>query len=53
MSARLLETDGGKMWLTLRANLGLRFDINTEESMTLPATTQLNLRYARQPERLR
>ena len=53
MSARLLETDGGKMWLTLRANLGLRFDVDTEESMTLPASKRLDLRYAREPERLK
>jgi uncharacterized protein YlxW (UPF0749 family) len=52
MAARLLETDGGKMLLTLRSNVGLRFDIDTEDSMTLPGARQLNLRYARQPERL-
>jgi uncharacterized protein YlxW (UPF0749 family) len=53
MSARLLETDGGKLWLTLRSNVGLRFDINTEDSMTLPAAAPPTLRNARQPERLR
>ena len=53
MGARLLDTDGGRTWQTLRANFGLQFDVDSEDSMTLPAARQFNLRYARQPERLR
>lgn len=52
MGAKLLDTEGGKTWLTLRASFGLQFDVNSEDSMTLPAST-FHLRYARQPERLR
>jgi uncharacterized protein YlxW (UPF0749 family) len=52
MGAKLLDTEGGKTWLTLRASFGLQFDVNSEDSMTLPADT-FHLRYARHPERLR
>lgn len=52
MPAKLLDTEGGKTWLTLRASFGLKFDVNSEDSMTLPADT-FHLRYARRPERLR
>jgi uncharacterized protein YlxW (UPF0749 family) len=53
MAARLLDTDGGRTWQTLRASFGLRFDINTEDSMTLPAAKGFDLRHALTPERLR
>ena len=53
MGARLLDTEGGRTWLTLRASFGLKFDVTSEDSMTLPAANTLVLRYARQPERLR
>jgi uncharacterized protein YlxW (UPF0749 family) len=52
MGARLLETSGGQMWVTLQSTFGLQLDVTTEDSMTLPAAKRLNLRYARQPERL-
>jgi len=53
MGAELLDTDGGRTWLTLRASFGLKFDVSSEDSMTLPAADPFALRYARQPERLR
>ena len=53
MAAKLLDTDGGRTWLTLRASFGLKFDVTSEDSMTLPAAHPFALRYARQPERLR
>ena len=39
MAARLLDTEGGRTWLALRTSFGLRFDVNSEDSMTLPAGT--------------
>ena len=53
MGAKLLDTEGGRTWLTLRASFGLRFDVDSEDSMTLPAGPAADLRFARQPERLR
>ena len=53
MGAKLLDTEGGRTWLTLRASFGLRFDVNSEDSMTLPAGPAPTLRFARQPERLK
>ncbi|MEO5709331.1 MAG: DUF881 domain-containing protein [Nocardioidaceae bacterium] len=53
MAAKLLDTEGGRTWLTLRASFGLRFDVNSEDSMTLPAGPVPALRFARQPERLK
>ena len=53
MAAQLLDTEGGRTWLALRTGFGLRFDVNSEDSMTLPASTRTTLLHARQPERLR
>ena len=53
MGAKLLDTDGGRTWLTLRASFGLKFDVTSEDSMTLPAADPFALRYAHEPERLR
>lgn len=53
MAAKLLDTEGGKTWLTLRASFGLKFDVESEDSMTVPAAKSLTLRHARQPERLK
>ena len=53
MAAQLLDTEGGRTWLALRSGFGLRFDVNTEDSMTLPASSRTTLLHARQPERLR
>jgi uncharacterized protein YlxW (UPF0749 family) len=53
MAAQLLDTEGGRTFLTLRASYGLRFDVKNEDSMTLPAAPAFTLRHARQPERLK
>jgi uncharacterized protein YlxW (UPF0749 family) len=53
MGARLLDTEGGRTLLTLRASFGLRFDVESEDSMTLPAGPAPTLRFAHQPERLK
>jgi uncharacterized protein YlxW (UPF0749 family) len=53
MAARLLDTEGGRTFLTLRASFGLRFDVSSEESMTLAAGPAPVLRFAHQPERLK
>ena len=53
MAAQLLDTEGGRTWLALRTGFGLRFDVNSEDSMTLPASSRTTLLHARQPERLR
>lgn len=50
MAARLLDTAGGQTWLNLQAVFGLKFDVNPEESMKLPAASRLNLRHAHVPE---
>jgi uncharacterized protein YlxW (UPF0749 family) len=53
MGAQLLDTEGGRTWLTLRSSFGLKFDVDSEDSMTLPPADLSSLRYARQPERLK
>lgn len=53
LGAKLLDTEGGRTWLALRASFGLRFDVSSEDSMTLPAGPAPALRSARQPERLK
>jgi uncharacterized protein YlxW (UPF0749 family) len=52
MGADLLDTAGGQTWATLQS-FGLKFDVNTEDDMLLPAARRVTLRYAHQPERLR
>ena len=49
MSSRLLTTAGGRLWLDLHAVIGLPFETNTEESLTLPAAPRLTLRHAHPP----
>jgi uncharacterized protein YlxW (UPF0749 family) len=51
MAARFLDTAGGQTWLALKSAVGLRFDINSEESMKLPAAPRLTLRHATTPGR--
>lgn len=52
LPARLLETDGGRMWQGLKANFGIRFDLTTAEQITVPSDPRDLLVYAR-PERAR
>jgi uncharacterized protein YlxW (UPF0749 family) len=50
LGARLLETPGGRAWLSLRSTFGLKFDVDNKESMVLPAARRLSLRTAHAPE---
>ena len=52
MGADLLDTSGGQTWATLQS-FGLKFDVNTKDTMLLPAAKRVTLRYAHEPERLR
>jgi uncharacterized protein YlxW (UPF0749 family) len=49
MGARLLDTSGGQTWVTLQS-FGLQFDVNTKDSMLLPAAKRATLRSAHLPE---
>jgi uncharacterized protein YlxW (UPF0749 family) len=51
MGADLLDTAGGQTLLTLQSTFGLKFHVDTEDTMTLPAAKPPALRYAR-PSRL-
>ena len=46
MGSRVLDTAGGDALLTLQSTFGLQFDINTKDSMLLPAANRLTLRSA-------
>ncbi len=47
LPGRLLQSDGGKVWVELHTNLGIRFDIETSQSLTLPAYPNHRLIHAR------
>jgi uncharacterized protein YlxW (UPF0749 family) len=47
LGARLLDTAGGRAWVTLQSNFGLQFNIDIKDSMQLPPATRLGLRHAR------
>jgi uncharacterized protein YlxW (UPF0749 family) len=47
LAVKFIDTAGGKWWLDLHAVYGLPFSINSEESLTLPAASRLDLRYAK------
>jgi uncharacterized protein YlxW (UPF0749 family) len=49
LAARLLQTEAGSLWVSLRANYGIRFDIETSPEVTLPADPHDSLLYAREP----
>ncbi len=53
LAARFIDTPGGQWWLDLQALYGLKFAINSEESLTLPAASRLVLRHAHTPETLK
>jgi uncharacterized protein YlxW (UPF0749 family) len=46
MPASLLDTAGGQRFLALRSDYGVRFEIDTEDSMTLPPDHRVRLRDA-------
>jgi uncharacterized protein YlxW (UPF0749 family) len=48
MGARLLDTAGGQTWLALQSSFGLKFDVETKDSMVLPAARRPALRSARE-----
>jgi uncharacterized protein YlxW (UPF0749 family) len=50
MGARLLDTDGGQTWLTLQSTFGMKFDVESKDTMVLPAARHTSLRYAHKPE---
>ncbi len=47
LAARLLETPGGQTWQSLHANLGMRFDVVSISTLTLPASNGTRLLHAR------
>ncbi len=49
MATRFLDTAGGQTWLALKSAYNLRFDINSEDSMKLPAAPRTSLRHAQTP----
>ncbi|HYO39368.1 MAG TPA: DUF881 domain-containing protein [Nocardioidaceae bacterium] len=49
MGGRLLDSAGGQTWVTLQSTFGLGFEVETVESMVLPAARRLDLRAARAP----
>jgi uncharacterized protein YlxW (UPF0749 family) len=46
LATRFIDTHDGQTWLDLQQLFGLRFKINSEGAMTLPAVSRLHLRYA-------
>lgn len=48
MGAALLDTEGGQTLLALESTLGLRFDVESVDTMVLPAASRLSLRHARE-----
>jgi uncharacterized protein YlxW (UPF0749 family) len=47
LPARFIESEGGTWWLNLKSVYQLRFDMSSEDSLTLPAVPSLSLRRAR------
>jgi uncharacterized protein YlxW (UPF0749 family) len=46
LPARLLETDGGRAWLDLQVNFGVKFATETRRSMTVPGRAPFPTRFA-------
>ena len=49
LPARLLETEGGRAWLDLQVNFGIRFTTETRRSMTVPGRAPFPTRFAHAP----
>lgn len=47
LAARFLQTEAGGVWLSLKANYGIGFNVETASDLTLPAEPQSRLLYAR------
>ncbi len=50
LPARFIESAGGTWWLNLRSVYQLRFEMSSEDSLTLPAVPSFALRHARAAE---
>lgn len=46
LPSRLLETQGGQLWLGLRANYGITFETQTQGTVTMPGDTHGDLLWA-------
>jgi uncharacterized protein YlxW (UPF0749 family) len=46
LPARFLETQGGQLWLGLRANFGIMFQTRTADRLELPGQPHASLRWA-------
>jgi uncharacterized protein YlxW (UPF0749 family) len=53
LAARFVDTPGGQWWLDLQALYGVQFQIDRVESLTLPASSRVDLRHARTTEVMR
>jgi uncharacterized protein YlxW (UPF0749 family) len=47
LAARFLDSEAGTWWLNLKTVYKLRFDMNTEDSLNVPAAPPLTLRHAK------
>ncbi len=47
LPSRLLQTQGGQLWLSLRANFGIRFTVRASNQITLPGQAHVSLLWAR------
>ena len=50
LAARFVDTPGGQWWLDLQALYGVQFSIDRAESLTVPASSRVDLRHARTTE---
>lgn len=50
LPARFVESDGGSWWFNLRSVYSLRFELSSEDSVTLPAVPSLRLREAQRAD---
>ena len=50
IGARLLDTAGGQTWLTLESTFGMKFEVESKDTMVLPAARRTSLRYAHEPK---
>jgi uncharacterized protein YlxW (UPF0749 family) len=47
LPSRFVDSAGGTWWLNLKAVYGVRFDLATKDSLTLPAASTVHLRHVR------
>jgi uncharacterized protein YlxW (UPF0749 family) len=51
LPAELAQTEGGQLWSSLALNFGIRYDYETEDSITLPGDPHDHLNYAERAPR--